>query len=68
MCVIAIKKRNVEFPKVETIKQMCDNNPDGFALVYNVEGKGTKSMRSLKSEDLYKEYRKLLRYSSDKVT
>lgn len=68
MCVIAIKKRNVEFPKVETIKQMCDNNPDGFALVYNVEGKGTKSMRSLKSEDLYKEYRKLLRYSSDKVS
>lgn len=68
MCIIAIKKKNVKFPEVSTIKTMCDNNPDGFAIVYHITGKGVFSMRSLNSDDVYKTYRNLLRYSYRKVS
>lgn len=34
MCIIAIKKAGVKFPKMETIKTICKNNPDGFSMVY----------------------------------
>jgi hypothetical protein len=68
MCIIAIKKKSAQFPKVETIKKMCDNNPDGFAIVYHIKGKGVKSMRSLNSDDVYKLYRQLLRYSHKNVS
>ena len=68
MCIIAIKKKNVKFPEVSTIKSMCDNNPDGFAIVYHITGKGVSVMRSLDSADVYKTYRNLLRYSYKKVS
>ena len=68
MCIIAIKKKGVKFPKVETIKTMCDNNPDGFAIVYHIKGQNVKCMRSLDSNDVYDLYRKLLKHSYRKVS
>ena len=68
MCIIAIKKKGVKFPQVETIKTMCDNNPDGFAIVYHVKGQDVQCMRSLNSNDVYALYRKLLRHSYKKVS
>lgn len=68
MCIIAIKKKGVKFPKVETIKTMCDNNPDGFALVYHVDGQDVRQIRSLESKDIYKAYRKLLKHSPKHVS
>lgn len=68
MCIIAIKKKGVKFPQVETIKTMCDNNPDGFAIVYHIKGQDVQCMRSLKSDDVYALYRKLLKHSYKKVS
>lgn len=68
MCIIAIKKKGVKFPQVETIKTMCDNNPDGFAIVYHIKGQEVQCMRSLKSDDVYALYRKLLKHSYKKVS
>lgn len=68
MCIIAIKKKGVKFPQVETIKTMCDNNPDGFAIVYHIKGQDVQCMRSLKSDDVYTLYRKLLKHSYKKVS
>lgn len=68
MCIIAIKKKSAKFPKVETIKTMCENNPDGFAIVYHVKGGRVKSLRSLDSNEIYKVYKKLLRHSYKNVS
>lgn len=67
MCIIAIKKRGVKFPSVETIKNMCENNPDGFAMVYNIRGEKTRVIRSLNSDDILEAYKKLLKHSYKKV-
>lgn len=67
MCIIAIKKRGVQFPSVETIKTMCDNNPDGFAMVYNIRGDKTRVIRSLNSDDIFEAYKQLLKHSYKKV-
>jgi hypothetical protein len=67
MCIIAIKKRGVQFPSVETIKNMCDNNPDGFAMVYNIRGDKTRVIRSLNSDDIFNAYKELIKHSHKKV-
>ena len=67
MCIIAIKNRGVQFPSEETIKHMCENNPDGFAMVYNIRGDKTRVIRSLNSDDIFEAYKQLLKHSYKKV-
>lgn len=62
MCIIAIKKVGVKFPKVETIKTICKNNPDGFSLVWKDFSDGSKPnvFRTLSEDDFLKAYNTLI--------
>ena len=46
---------------------MCENNPDGFAMVYNIRGDKTRVIRSLNSDDIFKAYKELIKHSHKKV-
>lgn len=39
MCILIAKPRGVKFPPLSAIQNSIDNNPDGFALAYNHNGK-----------------------------
>lgn len=59
MCVIAIKTRDVQFPSYERVKNMCDNNDDGFAIVYHVIGEHVKQYRTLNKEKFLNKYQEI---------
>lgn len=48
MCIIAIKQKGVDFPSIERVQTMCENNPDGFALVWHHPKCGKQVYRTLK--------------------
>lgn len=66
MCIVVIKEMGKEFPSVENIQNCVDENPDGFALMYN-EGGLVKTYRSMSDTAFIKKYKKL-RMQLDKDT
>ena len=56
MCIICIKKKGIQFPSVECVQTMCDNNRDGFSMVLSNGKKAFIKKTMSKSEfiDLYK--------------
>jgi hypothetical protein len=61
MCIIAIKKAGVQFPDIETVKTMCDSNPDGFALVYHDKKDGrAKAYRTMNVDHFLRLYKTIL--------
>lgn len=68
MCVIAIKQRNVQYPSYERVQNMCDNNDDGFAIVYHVQGEPVKQYRTLNKDKFLNKYREITStYNSEDV-
>lgn len=65
MCVIAIKQRNVKFPSYDRVKNMCDNNDDGFAIVYHVNGQPVKNYRTLNKDKFLDKYREITSLYND---
>lgn len=59
MCIIAIKKKGIKFPSVETVKTMCDNNPHGFSMVVS-DGRKSKVCKTMNQEKFLNVYRKVL--------
>lgn len=59
MCIIAIKKAGVKFPKMETIKTICKNNPDGFSMVYKTFEDDSKPIvfKTLDEAEFLQEYK-----------
>ena len=69
MCIISIKKRGVKFQSTETIKAMCDNNPDGFSMVYQIGKCKPEIYKTLNKEKFLNQYKKITTmYDADNVS
>lgn len=69
MCIIAIKKPGVSFPKMETMKEMCKRNPDGFALAWHIKGqKHSNVVRTLSEDEMMEYYKELIKYDPNDVS
>ena len=62
MCIIAIKAPGVQFPSIETVETMCDNNPDGFAVAWHSTRDGQSRVYRTKSrEQFIRKYKSILK-------
>lgn len=69
MCIIAIKEPGVQFPDIETVETMCDNNPDGFAVVWHSKRDNQPRVyRTMNRDQFLKRYRMILRNYNYKDT
>lgn len=57
MCIIAIKKHNVNYPSFQRVKNMCDNNNDGFAMVWKAKDEPVRNYRTLNQDKFLKKYK-----------
>lgn len=66
MCIIAIKPREVAYPSYQRVKNMCDNNSDGFAIVWHVNGEPVRNYRTLNEKKFLKKYNEITSTHKDK--
>lgn len=59
MCIIAIKPREVNYPSYKRVKNMCENNSDGFAIVWHVVGQPVRNYRTLSEKKFLKKYNEI---------
>ena len=59
MCIIAIKTREVAYPSYKRVKNMCENNNDGFAIVWHVKGEPVRNYRTLNEKKFLKKYNEI---------
>ena len=59
MCIIAIKPREVAYPSYKRVKNMCENNSDGFAIVWHVKGEPVRNYRTLNEKKFLKKYNEI---------
>lgn len=62
MCIISIKKRGIQFPTIQQVRTMCNNNSHGFAMVVHDGTKGKKPLiyRTLDKDKFLSAYRDVL--------
>ena len=69
MCIIAIKAPGVQFPDIETVETMCDNNPDGFAVVWHSNrDRYSRVYRTMNRDKFLKRYKMIVRHHDYKTT
>lgn len=69
MCIIAIKDAGVQFPAIDTVETMCDNNPDGFAVVWHKAGdKYSRVYRTMDRDKFLKRYKMIVRHYDYRAT
>lgn len=61
MCIICIKEKGIQFPSVETVRTMCENNNDGFSLVVSNPLGKPSIYKTLNQSKFIELYRKVLR-------
>lgn len=59
MCIIAIKSREVAYPSHKRVRTMCENNSDGFAIVWHVKGEPVRNYRTLNEKKFMKKYNEI---------
>ena len=59
MCIIAIKTREVAYPSYKRVKNMCENNSDGFSIVWHVLGQPVRNYRTLNEKKFLKKYNEI---------
>ena len=59
MCIIAIKPREVDYPSYKRVKNMCENNNDGFAIVWHAKGEPVRNYRTLNEKKFLKKYNEI---------
>ena len=59
MCIIAIKPREVAYPSYKRVRTMCENNSDGFAIVWHVKGEPVRNYRTLNEKKFLKKYNEI---------
>lgn len=59
MCIIAIKPREVAYPSYKRVRTMCENNNDGFAIVWHVKGEPVRNYRTLNEKKFLKKYNEI---------
>lgn len=69
MCIIAIKQKGVDFPSIERVQTMCENNSDGFALVWYHPTCGKQVYRTLKMFKFVEKFKQIARtYDKERTT
>ena len=58
MCILIAKPRGAQFPAIEAIQNSVNNNPDGFALAYNNNGK-LEVYKTMSAARFISKYRRL---------
>lgn len=58
MCILIAKPRGAQFPAIEAIQNSVDNNPDGFSLAYNHNGK-LEVYKTMSAARFMRKYRSL---------
>lgn len=59
MCIIMIKPKMVKYPSVECVNTMCENNPDGFALVWHTGKGNVQILRTMSKDIVLKIYKRI---------
>ena len=59
MCIIAIKSKEVGYPSYKRVKNMCDNNDDGFAIVWKAGKKPVCQYRTLNKDKFLNKYKEI---------
>ena len=67
MCVICIKEMGKKFPTKKSIQNCADSNPDGFAMMWNEDGK-VKSYKTLIKKDFLAFYDSFIKEHDHKLT
>lgn len=67
MCVICIKEMGKKFPTKKNIQNCVDSNPDGFAMMWNEDGK-VKTYKTLVKKDFMKFYERFIKEHDHKTT
>ena len=57
MCIIAIKTKQVSYPSFQRVKTMCENNDDGFAMVWQAKNEPVHNYRTLNQGKFLKKYK-----------
>lgn len=69
MCIIAIKQKGVQFPDIDIVETMCDNNPDGFAVVWHSNrDRYSRVYRTMDRDKFLKRYKMIVRHHDYKTT
>lgn len=68
MCIIAIKQKGTKFPSIQRVKTMCENNSDGFAIVWHHPTVGCKVYRTLSEDKFIQEYTKIMQLGKKKTS
>lgn len=58
MCILIAKPTGAQFPSIQAIKNSVNNNPDGFALAYNING-GISVYKTMSAKRFINKYRAL---------
>lgn len=61
MCIICIKNKGVNFPSVERVETMCENNSDGFSVIISDGMNKPRINKTLNKDSFLRTYRKILR-------
>lgn len=67
MCVICIKEMGKKFPTKKSIQNCADANPDGFAMMWNEDGK-VKTYKTLDKKDFMRYYERFIKEHDHKLT
>lgn len=59
MCIIAIKPKGIKFPKIEIVKTMFENNPDGFSIVWSENGEPPRIHRTMSADSALNMYERI---------
>lgn len=60
MCIICIKQKGVKFPSMKAVRNMCENNNDGFAMCYYApELERAQVYKTLNERQFLKEYKRI---------
>lgn len=65
MCIIVIKEKGIAFPSAATIKNCCDNNPDGFSMAWSDNGE-VQTFRTLDKAAFMRAYKYLYKHLDKK--
>ena len=67
MCIICVKTKGNQFPSLERVQNMCDNNGDGFAMAYYTP-KGVTIFKTLKKDEFISKYKEVMKLDKDKTS
>lgn len=67
MCILVVKKKGVDYPSLEQVKNCCKANPHGFSLSYTYKGR-MRTYRTMNEREFLWKYQSIASiYSCEEV-